>query len=54
MTSHWLLDTSALLALRDKEEGADWVASLLQGLSSAVGGRCLDRRRRSAASPRSG
>ena len=26
---HWLLDTSALLALRDDEAGADRVAALL-------------------------
>jgi len=30
MASHWLLDTSALLALRDNESGAERVAALLQ------------------------
>ena len=30
MASRWLLDTSALLALRDDEPGADRVARLLQ------------------------
>jgi ribonuclease VapC len=30
MASRWLLDTSALLALRDDETGADQVAGLLQ------------------------
>ena len=30
MTSRWLLDTSALLALRDDEDGAERVADLLQ------------------------
>ena len=29
MTSRWLLDTSALLALRDDELGAERVAGLL-------------------------
>ena len=29
--SLWLLDTSALLALRDKEAGAERVAALLKG-----------------------
>ena len=40
MSSRWLLDTSALLALRDDEDGAERVAQLLQ---SAQGGesRCL-------------
>jgi ribonuclease VapC len=40
MSSRWLLDTSALLALRDDEDGAERVALLLQ---SAQGGesRCL-------------
>jgi len=40
MSSRWLLDTSALLALRDDEHGAERVAQLLQ---SAQGGesRCL-------------
>ena len=40
MTTRWLLDTSALLALRDDEDGAERVAQLLQ---SAQGGesRCL-------------
>jgi ribonuclease VapC len=40
MSSRWLLDTSALLALRDDEGGAERVAQLLQ---SAQGGksRCL-------------
>ena len=40
MTSRWLLDTSALLALRDDEEGADRVASLLQAAQSGES-RCL-------------
>jgi len=35
--SLWLLDTSALLALRDGEAGADRVAALLKG--SALGGQ---------------
>jgi PIN domain nuclease of toxin-antitoxin system len=30
MASHWLLDTSALLALRDNEAGAERVADLLR------------------------
>lgn len=40
MTTRWLLDTSALLALRDDEDGAERVAQLLQ---TAQGGnrRCL-------------
>ena len=40
MTTRWLLDTSALLALRDDEDGAERVAPLLQ---AAQGGesRCL-------------
>ena len=40
MTTRWLLDTSALLALRDDEDGAERVAQLLQ---AAQGGesRCL-------------
>ena len=40
MSSRWLLDTSALLALRDDEDGAERVAQLLQ---AAQGGesRCL-------------
>jgi ribonuclease VapC len=40
MSSRWLLDTSALLALRDDEDGAERVAQLLQ---SAQGdeSRCL-------------
>jgi len=36
MSSRWLLDTSALLALRDDEGGAERVAQLLQ---SAQGGK---------------
>ena len=35
---HWLLDTSALLALRDDEAGADRVATLLQ---QAQAGRAI-------------
>ena len=40
MTTRWVLDTSALLALRDDEDGAEQVAQLLQ---EAQGGqsRCL-------------
>ena len=40
MTTRWLLDTSALLALRDDEDGAERVAQLLQ---AAQGGEscCL-------------
>ena len=41
MTSRWLLDTSALLALRDNEEGAERVASLLQAAQSGES-RCKD------------
>ena len=40
MTTRWLLDTSALLALRDDEDGADRVAHLLQAAQSGES-RCL-------------
>jgi predicted nucleic acid-binding protein len=40
MAGRWLLDTSALLALRDNEAGAERVAELLQR-SQARQGRCL-------------
>jgi hypothetical protein len=40
MNSHWLLDTSALLALRDDEDGAERVAQLLQAARSGES-RCL-------------
>ncbi len=40
MTSRWLLDTSALLALRDDEDAADRVAGLLQAAHSGES-RCL-------------
>jgi predicted nucleic acid-binding protein len=40
MTTRWLLDTSALLALRDDEDGADRVADLLQAAQSGES-RCL-------------
>jgi predicted nucleic acid-binding protein len=40
MTTRWLLDTSALLALREDEGGAERVADLLQ--AAQIGeGRCL-------------
>ena len=37
MASRWLLDTSALLALRDNEAGAERVAALLRRASSGQG-----------------
>lgn len=37
MASRWLLDTSALLALRDDETGADQVAGLLQAAQTGEG-----------------
>ena len=37
MEGRWLLDTSALLALRDNEAGAEWVAALLR---RAISGQC--------------
>ena len=40
MAGRWLLDTSALLALRDNETGAERVAELLQR-SQARQGSCL-------------
>ncbi|MEB3332552.1 MAG: PIN domain-containing protein [Synechococcaceae cyanobacterium] len=40
MTRRWLLDTSALLALRDDEVGAARVAALLQAAQNREG-RCL-------------
>jgi len=40
MSSRWLLDTSALLALRDDEDGAKRVAQLLQAARSGES-RCL-------------
>ena len=40
MTIRWLLDTSALLALRDDEDGAERVAQLLQAARSGES-RCL-------------
>ena len=40
MTSRWLLDTSALLALRDDEDGAQRVAGLLEAAQSGES-RCL-------------
>ena len=40
MTTRWLLDTSALLALRDDEDGAERVAQLLQATRSGES-RCL-------------
>lgn len=40
MTTRWLLDTSALLALRDDEDGAERVAQLLQAARSGES-RCL-------------
>jgi ribonuclease VapC len=40
MTSRWLLDTSALLALRDDEIGAERVAGLLQTAQNGES-RCL-------------
>jgi predicted nucleic acid-binding protein len=40
MAGRWLLDTSALLALRDNEAGAERVAELLQR-SQARQGSCL-------------
>lgn len=40
MTTRWLLDTSALLALRDDEDGAQRVAGLLKAAQSGES-RCL-------------
>lgn len=40
MTTRWLLDTSALLALREDEDGAQRVADLLQAAQSGQS-RCL-------------
>lgn len=40
MAGRWLLDTSALLALRDNESGAERVAELLQ-LGHSGKGRCF-------------
>lgn len=40
MTTLWLLDTSALLTLRDKEDGAERVADLLQLVRNGES-RCL-------------
>ena len=40
MTTRWLLDTSALLALREDEGGAERVADLLQAAQSGES-RCL-------------
>jgi|GEM_PF-5255403 len=40
MTTRWLLDTSALLALRDDEDGAERVAQLLQAARNGES-RCL-------------
>ncbi len=40
MSSRWLLDTSALLALRDDEDGAERVALLLQSAQDGES-RCL-------------
>jgi predicted nucleic acid-binding protein len=40
LTPRWLLDTSALLALRDDEDGAERVAGLLQAAQSDES-RCL-------------
>ena len=40
MTTRWLLDTSALLAMRDDEDGAERVAQLLQAARSGES-RCL-------------
>ena len=40
MSSRWLLDTSALLALRDDEDGAERVAQLLQSAQDGES-RCL-------------
>lgn len=40
MATRWLLDTSALLALRDDEAGAGRVAELLQ-LGGSAQGHCL-------------
>ena len=40
MNRRWLLDTSALLALRDDEDGAERVAQLLQAARSGES-RCL-------------
>jgi predicted nucleic acid-binding protein len=40
MTTRWLLDTSALLALRDDEDGAQRVAGLLEAAQSGES-RCL-------------
>lgn len=40
MAGRWLLDTSALLALRDDERGAERVAELLRAARSGEG-RCL-------------
>lgn len=47
MASRWLLDTSALLALRDNEAGAEHVAAIKACHALSVG-RCLDCRRRPA------
>ena len=40
MSSRWLLDSSALLALRDDEDGAERVAQLLQSAQDGES-RCL-------------
>jgi predicted nucleic acid-binding protein len=40
LTPRWLLDTSALLALRDDEDGAERVAGLLQAAQQGES-RCL-------------